>query len=601
MAYIQELAYGQDCFQASLFYHLCTGTGVHCTGIGSGYHDQSHRRASSQTFDRGEQMMKGNGLLIVAVTLLTLAMMVAPVTAEKWDIEIVDSAGDVGRYPSLALDSGGNPRISYFDDLHNNLKYAAWNGAAWDIEIVDSDDYVGTYSSLALDSDGYPKISYFDDLHNNLKYAAWNGAAWDIETVDSAGDVGEYTSLALDSGGNPRISYYDWSNYDLKYASWNGAAWDIETLDSAGDVGKYPSLALDSEGKPGISYYDSTNDDLKYTQYHDIIPAFSATPVSGTAPLAVTFADETTGAISWAWYFGDGGIASTQNPSHTYTTPGTYTVYLTENEGYCTNTSARVNYITVTETTPTTPPTTPANPPAAPDYTGGGESSDPVSPPPVAGTVNANVGGDSAVSSVTVTGMNVNDVIVTGNQPTGLPDGVPPADPDADPDAFQYIELESARAGSITGATISFEVPVSWLEEHGLTTTDIVMDRFSDGQWTELPTTLNEVENGIAHYSAETPGFSFFSIIPKECGAEERSLLYNCPPCPTCPPCPECYCPDPVTEQTVSPPPGNPSKGLPLTTVLIIAGLTIGLLAGVMRFRRWRERRQNPDLFRRYD
>jgi gliding motility-associated-like protein len=32
--------------------------------------------------------------------------------------------------------------------------------------------------------------------------------------------------------------------------------------------------------------------------------------------------------ISWQWYFGDGGTATTQNTSHTYTLPGTYTVKL---------------------------------------------------------------------------------------------------------------------------------------------------------------------------------------------------------------------------------------------------------------------------------
>ncbi|KAF1073776.1 kelch repeat-containing protein [Methanogenium sp. MK-MG] len=33
--------------------------------------------------------------------------------------------------------------------------------------------------------------------------------------------------------------------------------------------------------------------------------AFNGTPVSGTAPLTVDFADESTGATSWAWFFGD--------------------------------------------------------------------------------------------------------------------------------------------------------------------------------------------------------------------------------------------------------------------------------------------------------
>ncbi len=58
--------------------------------------------------------------------------------------------------------------------------------------------------------------------------------------------------------------------------------------------------------------------------------AFIAAPTSGTAPLAVQFTDTSTGSpASWSWNFGDGGTSTLQNPSHTYTTAGTYTVSLT--------------------------------------------------------------------------------------------------------------------------------------------------------------------------------------------------------------------------------------------------------------------------------
>jgi PKD repeat protein len=61
---------------------------------------------------------------------------------------------------------------------------------------------------------------------------------------------------------------------------------------------------------------------------------FSASPTSGIAPLTVNFTDLSTagpgGAITaWAWDFGDGGTSTSQNPSHTFTAAGTYTVSLT--------------------------------------------------------------------------------------------------------------------------------------------------------------------------------------------------------------------------------------------------------------------------------
>ena len=177
-----------------------------------------------------------------------------------WQIETVDSAG--GSYTSLALDSSNRPHISYCGN--SDLKYARWNGSSWQIETVDSAGDVGWFTSLALDDSDYPHISYWDSTNDDLKYARWNGSSWQIETVDSAGFVDRYTSLALDSSGYPHISY---GYLDLMYARWNGSSWQVETVDTVGDVGLWTSLALDSSGRPHISYHDWTNGCLKYARW----------------------------------------------------------------------------------------------------------------------------------------------------------------------------------------------------------------------------------------------------------------------------------------------------------------------------------------------
>lgn len=53
--------------------------------------------------------------------------------------------------------------------------------------------------------------------------------------------------------------------------------------------------------------------------------------IAGLAPLTVKFTDKSTGEIkSWRWNFGDGSaIVYEQNPSHTYTKAGRFTVQLT--------------------------------------------------------------------------------------------------------------------------------------------------------------------------------------------------------------------------------------------------------------------------------
>jgi PKD repeat protein len=73
---------------------------------------------------------------------------------------------------------------------------------------------------------------------------------------------------------------------------------------------------------------------------------FTATPSSGFAPLAVSFTDTSTNSpTSWSWDFGDGTTSTAQNPSHTYTVAGNYTVRLTvANSG---GTSSKTATITV--------------------------------------------------------------------------------------------------------------------------------------------------------------------------------------------------------------------------------------------------------------
>jgi len=57
--------------------------------------------------------------------------------------------------------------------------------------------------------------------------------------------------------------------------------------------------------------------------------AFGCTPITGAAPLTVSFTDSSTGTIiSRLWYFGDNTTSPEINPVHKYNTPGEYTVKL---------------------------------------------------------------------------------------------------------------------------------------------------------------------------------------------------------------------------------------------------------------------------------
>ena len=67
----------------------------------------------------------------------------------------------------------------------------------------------------------------------------------------------------------------------------------------------------------------------------------------GAAPLAVTFTDSSTNTpTAWSWTFGDSNTSTVQNPSHTYSSAGSYTVALTATNAYGNNTNTKNNYIT---------------------------------------------------------------------------------------------------------------------------------------------------------------------------------------------------------------------------------------------------------------
>jgi PKD repeat protein len=70
--------------------------------------------------------------------------------------------------------------------------------------------------------------------------------------------------------------------------------------------------------------------------------SFTFSPASPAAGQAVQFTDTSTGGpTSWQWSFGDGGTSTAQNPSHTFTTAGSYTVSLIAANGSSSQSASR--------------------------------------------------------------------------------------------------------------------------------------------------------------------------------------------------------------------------------------------------------------------
>ena len=95
---------------------------------------------------------------------------------------------------------------------------------------------------------------------------------------------------------------------------------------------------------------------------------FRSNVTQGYAPLSVQFTDLSKNAIGWTWKFGDGATSSEQNPMHTYSTAGNYTVNLTVTNAYGTSTKLSTINVSTQSVLPVFPGYT--NPPTDLDKDG---------------------------------------------------------------------------------------------------------------------------------------------------------------------------------------------------------------------------------------
>lgn len=80
---------------------------------------------------------------------------------------------------------------------------------------------------------------------------------------------------------------------------------------------------------------------------------FTSNRTTGPRPLSVVFTDTSTGLpTSWAWDFGDGNKSAAQNPLHQYSSDGIYSVTLTVANSKGSNSTQKINYITVSTQPP---------------------------------------------------------------------------------------------------------------------------------------------------------------------------------------------------------------------------------------------------------
>ena len=91
---------------------------------------------------------------------------------------------------------------------------------------------------------------------------------------------------------------------------------------------------------------------------------------------------------------------------------------------------------------------------------------------------------------------------------------------------YRYLKFikSNVQDSEIEGLVkIQFKVEKSWLIDNDGVSSQIVMRRYVDGEWVDLPTKLISDDSEFVYFEAETPGFSYFAIALGDSAVDETT------------------------------------------------------------------------------
>ncbi len=169
---------------------------------------------------------------------------------------------------SIATTPGGDPALSYFDDVAGQLRVATRTAGGWVDEAVTDPGDGGMFSSFIIDDQGTRYISFFRQLSpgsGEVVYAVDSGSGWQLDTIAELEDieVGMFgarriTSLQLLDDATPVVAYTDRSGIWL--ATGADSVWQIEQVLTAGTqpLGQQVQLVVDGDVMHVVSF-EATN------------------------------------------------------------------------------------------------------------------------------------------------------------------------------------------------------------------------------------------------------------------------------------------------------------------------------------------------------
>ncbi|MBV9615184.1 MAG: PQQ-dependent sugar dehydrogenase, partial [Ktedonobacteraceae bacterium] len=188
-----------------------------------------------------------------------------------------------------------------------------------------------------------------------------------VPTDGAASAIAAYSGSAFPKQYGNVVFFGDYNRQDIEAVSFD-PTYTTETSDNVFDSSA-GTIADLQEGPDGNLYYvsifEGTFTEISASGPFSPVAIASASPNAGSSPLNVQFSSAGSSdayglPLTYSWDFGDGSPVSTDaNPSHTYTTNGTYTATLTVSNGTQTGTAS--TKVVVGHTPPTASITSPAD------------------------------------------------------------------------------------------------------------------------------------------------------------------------------------------------------------------------------------------------
>lgn len=183
---------------------------------------------------------------------------------------------------------------------------------------------------LGCEKENIPPTCEITSPGNDAEYEVGDLITISVEAEDEDGTIEEVSFYIDDLGVGSAKSFP--FNY----------IWDTESEEAG--IKKIKVSVKDDRGATG-------EDEISILLNPGVQPpvaAFTASPTSITEGDSVQFTDQSTNApTEWLWDFGDGSTSTTQNPSHSYSTAGSYEVTLTVSNNAGSDSETKSGYIAV--------------------------------------------------------------------------------------------------------------------------------------------------------------------------------------------------------------------------------------------------------------